>query len=312
MRTLPSLTFSVTLCALALAACQPLATPLPPTAEVATSTPTTAPTATAEPPTPTPTLPEPTATVATATPTQNPINIIGVYTDTSPNGAWRAEGRIVSDPAVIKEQLFVIRADGTLTLTVIDEEIPEPYGALPIPAPFQWSADGQSLYWVHRVMPDGCPVEMNGIDLHRVDLTTGVSTQLLEHATFWLALTPDESAVAYRSGEGLAVLNLATTIKRDVAFTPIIDGTITTIVWAPDSASFVFGTMTNFCAEPAQRTGSLYQVNAKTLVLTPLLVDDARTLIPQTWETANALILEDKDEQRWQLGPATGEIAPAP
>lgn len=327
MRPLPLLLFA---CGF-LAACQTLPVPAEVATEVATeaatkaasAVPSLAATATNT-PTPFPTVRStataiPSAT-ATSTPiTPPPVTVKAPSLDTtisliSPDGEWEAIGNVV---LVANDQLhhrFWVQSlvgPAAWEEQVVDELGPTGLGYT-IPSPVQWSKDSAVVYWSNRPVPDGCAGPVNAGDLHRLDVSTGESVQLLDNVSFWAAVAPNERAVAYRKGANLVILDLATRTEQLLPFTPEV-GSITTIVWAPDSQSFVFGVAPGGCRGLPEPT-LLYRVEAATLAITPLPNEGAHIFTPVEWPTMDALVLEEIgiEKQRWQLNPATLALTEAP
>ena len=83
---------------------------------------------------------------------------------------------------------------------------------------------------------------LNGSDLHKLDLATGESTQLAPRVGYWIALSPDETHLAYLNSGHIGVLDLTTGNSREAEIITKYPPSILTypldIVWSPDGKIF--------------------------------------------------------------------------
>ena len=127
--------------------------------------------------------------------------VVNEWASTSPDGNWVAIG-LVAFPSVDSTsqlayvRLIIFNTKENTRWTVIDHWKEIGLG-FPIPQPLKWSQDNSHFYFTHRVTPDGCSVFVAFNDLHKVNLNDGTVIELLPPSGLGLALSPDESKVAY-------------------------------------------------------------------------------------------------------------------
>lgn len=143
----------------------------------------------------------------------------------SPDGRWTARIRAVfgapgAAPVERYEtQLTVTGADGTPTWTPVAETRPTGLG-FTTPSVLMWSKDGRRLYYTNLPHTDGAPnMAVNGSDLWRLDLGDGGATRLAPDLGAWLALSPDETQLAFVAWDGqVGVRDLATGTQHITPF----------------------------------------------------------------------------------------------
>lgn len=206
---------------------RPTATVARPTATVARPTATVAALATVPPPAPgvpvggTATPHQPDATPASTPPSKQVI-----LSDEwrSPDGRWAARMRAVfgAPGERYETRLTVTSADGTRTWTPVAETRPTGLG-FTTPAVLTWSKDGRRLYYTNLPHPGGAPnVTVNGSDLWRLDLDDGRATRLAPDLGAWLALSPDETQLAFVTWDGqVGVRDISTGAQH---ITPLPEG----------------------------------------------------------------------------------------
>ena len=250
------------------------------------------------------------------------MEIVDEWTSTSPDGEWIAAGMVAfpgkgTDNPLANVRLVVSRVDGETVWTVIDE-FQETGLGFPMPEPHRWSQDGKSFYFTHRVVPDGCSVFAYRVDLYRVDLEDGTVDELLPPYVQTLALSPDESQIAFIGfGErGLALKNLATGEERETGIDPGKSFNAGHLLWSPDGKAFAFTLAIDPCSGTfdegrsfwAESTSILW-MDAETLGRRTLLEEDPRLLVIHEWKENDVVTLMGEDENDlWEMDVETGEI----
>lgn len=241
------------------------------------------------------------------------------WSSTSPDGRWIAEGSMEGpfmegDQEKYRVHLVVRRVDGQATWSVVDQV--SNYGlGYTVPVPFHWSTDGQSLYVTNAPVPDGCALFVNGSDLQRVDLTSGTVTEVVPAVGSSLALSPDETHLAYVGWGADTVLVVRSLDGADVARVPLAVGPDSAqagnIVWSPDGQSVLVTIAYNPCVTD-QWTQSIVRVDLAP-VLQNILVDrDERLLETVSWsEPARAHLRDGAGKDYW-LDTRTGGMSPVP
>ena len=244
------------------------------------------------------------------------------WASTSSDGKWVAVGLVAIPPEngsgkLAYVRLMVFSADGKTHWTIIDHWQELGLG-FPMPEPLKWSQDSQYFYFTHRVTPDGCSVFPFLTDLQRVSLEDGTVSELLPQTALTLALSPDESKVAYlRSGEsGLVLRDLNTKEVRETKIDPGRDFNAGNILWSPDGKSLTLTVAINPCMGDAvasrtvqAQSTSILLVDAKTLQQKVLIKEDPRLFVTWQWKEPERITLTDgRENALWYLNVNTGEI----
>jgi ABC-type glycerol-3-phosphate transport system substrate-binding protein len=232
---------------------------------------------------------------------------VGSQQMTSPDKQWTTNTMIALPGEAGGEyyqRMSVTSQDDQTTWLVVDEWAP--LGAeYTAPFPLAWSRKEQALFWTFTPTPSGCVVFSNASDLHKLDLQTGVSTQLLGPVGQWLALSPDEGRVASVGPGGLAVFDLATGVKQTVA---LPEGQAGQIVWSPDGRALALTVDNDPCGDPANSSTSILLVDTQSMTVTVLIERDPRRFSTQAWSLLGSVMLADHEGTIWQMDPQSGDV----
>jgi len=244
------------------------------------------------------------------------------WVSTSPDGTWLATGLVAFTKENIGGQLAYIRliifsADGKTNWTILDQWKEVNLG-FPVPTPLKWSRDGNHFYFTQRVIPDGCSAFPFLTELQQVNLQDGSVANLLSDSAIALALSPDDSQVAYFLGGegGLILRDLKTGRKEETKLNPSKDFDAGNILWSPDGQSLALTLAINPCTGAydvsktvwAESTTILW-LDAKTLQQNVLVQEDPRLFITREWNEPGKIIITDgKKNALWYLNVDTGEI----
>jgi hypothetical protein len=247
---------------------------------------------------------------------------VNEWVSTSSDGKWVAARLVAFPKENVGGQLAYIRlmifsTDGKTHWTVIDKWAEMGLG-FPTPSPLKWSQDSKHFYFTHLVMPDGCSAFPLLTDLQQVNLEDGRVKELLPDSALALALSPDESQVAYISyrERGLVLRDLATGDERETKIDSGKDFNAGNILWSPDGNAFALTLAINPCTGAygvsktvwAESTTILW-VDAKTLQQKALVKEDPRLFITSEWnEPARINITDGEANSLWYLDVNTGEI----
>ncbi len=206
-------------------------------------------------------------------------------------------------------QLKLQKTDGD-EWTVVDEWSEWGLGYT-IPYPLHWSHDGKYLYFTNKPVPDGCAVFVNGSDLYRINLDDGSVGEIVPPVGLWLSLSPDETRLAYigYGGRGLVIRDLVTGIERETRLDPGKDYQAGHIVWSPDGTAVILALAIQPCSTDWADSTSIVRVDVATLEQVTLLREDKRLFIPIEWETAEKVLLQDKEGDYWLMDTATGRVS---
>lgn len=264
----------------------------------------------------------------TAAPTQDWAEMrIYRQTSTAPDGQWTAEFIMAFPEEDTYEEdaygegslplfytgLIVRSTDGNKEWRIIDEWAEEGLG-ISYPRPLLWSKDGRSFYYTNDVVPDGCGGALkNGSDLYKVDLESGKVTQVLESGQTWLAISPDEQTVAYAEpyGRGLVLRDLASGEERSVSIgtTDRKQTYDVKIIWSPEGTALAVTIAIGACdmVKDGEST-SILVVEADSLKVTPVLLEDKRYLTADEWIGNAQLLLSDPQKNQWRWDREKGEL----
>ncbi len=183
--------------------------------------------------------------------------------------------------------------------------------------PLQWSSDGKSLYLVARWSGDGgCPIYVDGSGLYRLDLASGVYTELIVDADKYpygsFSIANDDAYAAHipRSPDGHAALILLdlSTDRQEVI--PLGDTYREggSLIWSPDNQRIVFAARSgdDDCA-------ATYYVVSMNLTdrSQKIMLRGTTAYLPVSWETADQVLLQtDSTGELFTLDLASGEIEP--
>jgi Tol biopolymer transport system component len=251
--------------------------------------------------------------IHTPNPTDTPTSTPEIaFTSMSPDGRWLARGaeETATDAGDRHAWLDVSKTDGSVAWRVVDERSGQALGQT-TPKPFGWSQDGRYLYFTNYGVPDGCPGFVNGSDLQRVDLLQGSVTEILPGVGFWLALSPDESRLAYIGyrQRGLIVRDLATGEEREIGLDNNVESArLGHILWSPGGTQLVLTAGFNLCGPPEERAHSIIRVALSDGEHTTLIEPDRRLFVTQAWQTPGRVLLTDQDGRRWEMDVDTGDV----
>ena len=245
------------------------------------------------------------------------------WASTSPDGKWVAVGLVAFPKENIGGQsayvrLLIFNTDGKTHWTIIDKWQDINLG-FPIPTPFKWSQDGKHFYFTHRVTPDGCSAFPFLTDLQQVNLENGSVDNLLPNSAVTLALSPDDSQVAYFYGgeRGLVVRDLITGEERATKIDPGRDFNVGNILWSPKGDAVALTLAINPCTGEyglsktvwAESTTILW-IDAKTFQQRVLVSEDPRWFVTYEWTEPEKITITDGQENSvWHLDVNTREIS---
>lgn len=235
------------------------------------------------------------------------------WSASAPDGQWSAIG-LVALPQPGGNQYYtelrVKKADGSREWTPVAGWSNFGLGYT-TPRPLHWSADGRYLYFTNAPVPDGCALFVNASDLQRLDLTDGSIHEVLPTNSTWsLAIAPDGKRVAYRKGDELYLLDLATANYAAIKPAGVeSDATWGNFVWSPDSQKVAFTIAYQPCQPPAW-SHSLVVVDPQTLMMTTVMEKDMRRLTIIAWEDTKQILLTDSEGKLWSLALETGAVTP--
>jgi len=250
-------------------------------------------------------------------------DVVHEWTSTSPDKKWIASGLVAfpkrpEDDPLAYVRLLVSSADGKTNWTIVDE-LQEMGLGFPMPDPLNWSGDGESFYFTHLVRADGCSVFPFLIDLYQFNIGDGAIYELLPPSVNTLALSPDESQVAYIDlrERGLVIRDLLTGEEREIKIDLLMHVGVGNLLWSLDGKAVAFTVAINPCSGDydASRTiwaesTSIIWVEVKTLEKRILVDEDNRLFITHEWTEDDQIVLKDgRDNDLWDLDVNTGDIS---
>ena len=230
----------------------------------------------------------------------------------SPSGQWSAFG-VLSDPVTMdngSEQYFtgIAVTDGTVTNRLAGEW--RPYGlGLTLYQAYRWSFNSRYLYYTNGVLPDGCAIFINGIDLYRYNLRSGETTKMLGpnvgyYPAEYISLSPDETKLAYIYRKDDVLWIAKRLVNTDIEIKEPLIGTgqntqAGNILWSPDEYALVL-TIANQPCTPDWTQTTLW-VDTRRLGQELLIIDDTTFLSPTTWIDDSTIEVVNGDNEYFDL-----------
>jgi len=233
------------------------------------------------------------------------------WSSVSPDGQWIVQG-LAAFPKTGDDyytQLQVLRADGSIERTVVDEWSHLGLGYT-TPRVFHWSQNGRYLYFTNEPVPNGCAVFVNGSDLWKIDLADGSVTQVVPHVGLWLSLSPDETTLAYigYGDRGLVLRDLTTSVEREVKLDPGQEYSAGQITWSPDGKTIMLTLALRPCSKDWAAATSIVRVEVETLEQTTLIDQDSHLFTILEWPTVERVLVVDRDSDYWWMDTTTGHL----
>jgi len=232
------------------------------------------------------------------------------WESTPPDQAWTATGTVAIPPAGGEQYYTALRvtnAAGTHVWTPVAGWSTFGLGYT-TPRVVQWSSDGAALYFTNAPVPDGCGLFVNASDLQKLDLATGVVTEILPVNSTWALAAAPDGTIAYIQGQALKLLDPTTDnttgISLELAATNVQIGNL---VWSPDSQQVAFTVASAPCQPPDWRH-AIYVVTRDGLTVHEVLPPDERRLTILAWPTTDSLLLRDREGKEWVLELASGAV----
>lgn len=252
------------------------------------------------------------------TPTPDPADPdVETYTATSPDGKWQATGTLAFPSGggegagdTYYTRLSVAGVPDGPVWTLVEGWSQLGLGYT-VPRPFAWSRGGGVFYYTNRPVVDGCSLYVNGSDLWRVDLSNGFQRQVVPSVGLWLALSPDESLLAYIAygDRGLVVRDLRDGSERAVRLDPGGPYQAGEILWSPDGERLALILAHEPCTGGELAAAfSVLSVDLDTMELQTLVPPDERSLTLVAWPEGEGIALESREGGRWWLDPQTGDL----
>lgn len=170
------------------------------------------------------------------------------------------------------------------------------------PQPLQWSADSRYFYYTDQPVVEGCKaLPVNGSNLLQVDIETGQIHELLPQIAFYLALSPDESRLAYiaQGSLNLVIRDLGTGKENTVDLNPGWEYDAGDLFWSPDGKLLALTLANKPCpnfqldAVPYTDTTSILVVDTATFTVRTLIGADAERKVTSGWKTVDQIKLKD-------------------
>ena len=241
---------------------------------------------------------------------------------TSPNGEWRGVVTITTIGEDINILFELSNTASGQVWQIENKDIKKPENPMDgylYPYVFKWPDNDNFLYYSHLTTGgDGCyiPSKPGGYDLRKINLSTGEETLILDKRGTWLALSPDETKLAYVQGwdGNVTLLDIKSQTEQMIPLPSItnVDGAVDTtdyVLWSPDGNSFIYAFLWGDCGWYLFSYVMYFDVN--TQKQTVLINHDQHGYIPVEWNEQGKILLLDNEDNNWWLDPTTKEIIPA-
>jgi hypothetical protein len=277
-------------------------------------------------PSPTPTFIILTKPAMIATPSQIPIspkpsptvNISVEESVSSPSGKWLARVIIAKGDSDTNSSKLIVVDQQNFTERTIEKNNFTSWLGYSMPWPLAWSESEDYLYYTHRFGGgDGCFGENDflGTDLYKFDLMKSKVVQLAPKLGYWLALSPNQTLIAYLANTNiLKVRNIETGKEVEISISEqakYSEPTLTHashLVWSPDGKELLVTFEVNVCGMEDDAKNSIIKVGLETLSQELLVSEDPNR--PQTiaWLENNKALVQDENGIYWWLDPFTGQM----
>jgi hypothetical protein len=244
----------------------------------------------------------------------------------SADGQWQVLATISAPEPVSEEEIEqfptgqkyhavmeVSRVDGSQSWTAVDEWRSWGVGYT-YPDVLKWSSDGQTLFFTNVPVPDGCSLFVNGGDLWRLDLDTGEIAELLPFVGLVLALSPDDTQLAYFGsyGKGMTLNDLATGNEQPIELPSFGDAwDIGGLMWSPGGRHLLLTQVIPLIGPCSQETKTaVIRVDIDTLLATPLIEPGQGDFALGEWLADDTIRLAGQDGAKWILNIVSGELSP--
>ena len=234
----------------------------------------------------------------------------------SPNGEWTAVTYHSWEQNRRYRFLVLEKNDGANNWTIEKALAPGGGTRTEFAFPYFWSADGRYLYYRRVPSQDGCGASRWAtISVHRINLQFGTSEIILDTEARWLAVAPDESAMAYvgYGRTGLSLLDLHS--KTETHFPSLFPDQnvwLTSFVWSADSQMMAFAALLNPCA--SDEGSVIVLVDFPTQVQTILAEfpgdPNEDRVVPRAWVDSQTLLVGRWANDRYHLDIHTGQLTP--
>ncbi|NOH01946.1 MAG: hypothetical protein HND47_08245 [Chloroflexi bacterium] len=311
----PKTIITLLLIAAVLVSCQTVATPHANLTETPISTPilfteTTEPTITATPLQ----IPSPTALPLD-------VNVFIEQSVVSPSGKWLALVTMTRvDNGIENSDRFILVVVNQQNFAehIVEKRCSTRNGVLHSLV-LAWSENEDYLYYTHRFGGgDGCFGEDDffGTDLYRFNLDSGQSAQLTPKLGYWLALSPDQTMVAFLTKtDTLKIRNIETGNEQEISIdeqTKKYPDSILThashLIWSPDSKELLLTLEVNVCVMEEDAKHSIIKVDAETLSQKVLVLEDPNRPITLEWANSGLVLVQDESSLYWWLNPVDGQM----
>lgn len=251
-------------------------------------------------------------TTLTATATPQPREPWG-EPSYSPNGKWVASRYKFYEGEISFLSFFVKSIDGSSVweIETIPIENKPPY--LEFPAPFLWSKDNKTFYFVDQGFQDGCfTYAGGGKKLYGLNLDSGKTTTVLDKFASEIKFSPDESKIAYVNygKTGLQILDVET--GKEIEFEHLYPDLLTdqySLVWTPDSNQLAFTIILDACISDKATTIVIVDVSKNSQKI--IIKEDVNHLYTKEWVDENRILVSDWSNDPahlWYLDTKTGEL----
>jgi hypothetical protein len=237
----------------------------------------------------------------------------------APDGRFVASGvfsipRDGSSNGAFYARVDVRGPNGNVDWTLYDDWLPTGLGTYTL-QPVQWSSDSKVFYYTDRQSFDGCkPLASNGSDLWSVDIDSGKITQLLPMVASYIALSPDNSRLAYieQGSQNLVFRNLKNgETEKTVSIDPGIPFDAGNLFWSPKGNLLVVTLANKPCPGyaiekgPPADTTSILIVDTQTYKVLTVIGRDAERKVAMGWWDAHTLELTAPDGKVFHFDVST-------
>ena len=256
-------------------------------------------------------------------PTESPldVNVFIRQSSISPSGKWQALVMMTrADNGISHKDSFmlVVVNQQNFAESVVEKIDVQRLMGYSIPWTLAWSENEDFLYYTHRFGGgDGCFSDDNfyGTDLFRFDLENEEAVQLAPKLGYWLALSPNQTLIAYLTNTNtLEIRNIETgeevetPIEENKKYSEPTLTYLSNLIWSPNGKELLLTLEINVCAMEEDGKNSIIKIDAETLSQKVLVVEDYKRPKTLEWNNDGMVLVQDENRVYWRLNPFTGQM----
>lgn len=249
------------------------------------------------------------------------VNVFIRQSSISPSGKWQAlvlMTRVDNGISHKDSFMLVVVNQQNFAESIIEKIDVQRLMGYSIPWTLAWSENEDFLYYTHRFGGgDGCfsDDDFFGTDLFRFDLENEETVQLAPKLGYWLALSPNQTSIAYLTNTNtLKIRNIETGEEVEISIeekNKYSEPTLTylsNLIWSPNGKELLLTLEINVCAMEEDGKNSIIKIDAETLSQKVLVFEDYTRPKTLEWNNDGMVLVRDENRVYWWLNLLTGQM----